>query len=107
MDLLCCFSSNNSESISDCKSDRKNQIFTQSCRETLELGAGARTWCRCAVRGAARLERVIPYLEVKSRQQGSERLRRSLTLHATDCETESETEKGIENELENDPGNES
>ena len=67
----------------------------------------ARTWCRCAVRGAARLERVIPYLEVKSRQQGSERLRRSLTLHATDCETESETEKGIENELENDPGNES
>ena len=40
---------------------------------------------------------MIPYLEVKSRQQGSERLRRSLTLHATDCETESETEKGIEN----------
>ena len=54
---------------------------------------------------------MIPYLEVKSRQQGSERLRRSLTLHATDCETESDSEKGIENELENelenDPGNES
>ena len=43
MDLLCCFSSNNSESISDCKSDRKNQIFTQSCRETLELGAGVQS----------------------------------------------------------------
>ena len=48
-----------------------------------------------------------PVSRSKSRQQGSERLRRSLTLHATDCETESETEKGIENELENDPGNES
>ena len=79
----------------------------QKYTQLVELGRCCKTWCRCAGPGAARLERVIPYLEVKSRQQGSERLRRSLTLHATDCETESETEKGIENELENDPGNES
>ena len=80
-------------------------MFTQSCRETLELGAGVQS--RAPPDSSASSRSKFPYPEVKSRQQGSERLRRSLTLHATDCETESETEKGIENELENDPGNES
>ena len=97
LDLLCCFSSNNS----DCKTDRKNQIFTQSCRETLELGAGVQSGAPPDSSAWSRIKK----LSLANKAQNGFAASSPCTQLA--ARLKSETEKGIENELENDPGNES